>query len=313
MIARLLIGVALALGAVTVASAENWPQRPVRIIVPLPAGSAVDVTARLLAERLTQKWSQGVVVENRQGADGIIAVNSFLAARDDHQLLVSFGGVVTLNPIMNKNLSYDPNELAPISVLVDNFLGIAASAKTKTPKFADFVALAKASPGKYSWAATPGQTAVIMPALLKAAGLNLVKVNYSNFSVALQDLVQARLHIVATSLPALLPLAQTGSINVLMVTNGERSPQLPDVPTVAEAGYPQLTFPGSVVLFGSKDTPPQRREQIAADIAAAAHESAIRSRLEMMGISVRARSVDDAVNELAGQRRRLEAALKLLD
>ena len=278
MIARLLIGVALALGAVTIASAENWPQRPVRIIVPLPAGSAVDVTARLLAERLTQKWGQGVVVENRQGADGIIAVNSFLAARDDHQLLVSFGGVVTLNPIMNKNLSYDPNELAPISVLVDNFLGIAASAKTKTPKFADFVALAKASPGKYSWAATPGQTAVIMPALLKAAGLNLVKVNYSNFSVAFQDLVQARLHIVATSLPALLPLAQTGSINVLMVTNGERSPQLPDVPTVAEAGYPQLTFPGSVVLFGSKDTPQQRREQIAADIAATAHESAIRSR-----------------------------------
>ena len=252
-------------------------------------------------------------MENRQGADGIIAVNSFLAARDDHQLLVSFGGVVTLNPIMNKNLSYDPDELAPISVLVDNFLGIAASAATKTPKFADFVALAKTSPGKLSWAATPGQTAVIMPALLKVAGIDLVKVSYSNFGVALQDLVQGRLHIVATSLPALLPLAQAGSINLLMVTNGERSPQQPDVPTAAEAGYPQLTFPGSVVLFGSKDMSRERREQIATDVAAAAHEPAIRARLETMGISVRARSVDDAINELAGQRQRLEAALKLLD
>jgi tripartite-type tricarboxylate transporter receptor subunit TctC len=313
MIARLLLGIALALAAASVANAQSWPQRAVRIIVPLPAGSAVDVTSRLLAERLTQKWGQGVVVENRLGADGTIAVNSFLAARDDHQLLVSFGGVVTLNPIINKSLSYDPGELAPISVLVDNFLGIAASATTKTPRFADFVALAKASPGQYSWAATPGQTAVIMPALLKAAGIDLVKVNYSNFSVALQDLVQGRLHIVATSLPALQPLAQSGSIDLLMVTNGERAPQQPGVPTAAEAGYPQLTFPGSVVLFGAKDIPQARRAQIAADIAAAAHEPAVRGRLENLGISVRARTVDDAISELAGQRQRLEAALKLLD
>jgi tripartite-type tricarboxylate transporter receptor subunit TctC len=98
-----------------------------------------------------------------------------------------------------------------------------------------------------------------------------------------------------------------------MVTNGDRSPQLPDVPTAAEAGYPQLTFPGSVVLFGSKEMPRERRDQIASDIAAAANEPAVRRRLETMGISVRARSVDDAINELAGQRQRLQAALKLLD
>src|SRR5829696_2289424 len=103
---------------------QRWPERPVRIIVPLPPGSAVDVVARLFADRLTLKWGQGVVVENRQCADGVIAVNTFLTARDDHQLLISFGGVVTLNPIINKNLQYDPSKLAPVSVLVDNYLGI---------------------------------------------------------------------------------------------------------------------------------------------------------------------------------------------
>jgi tripartite-type tricarboxylate transporter receptor subunit TctC len=206
------------------ALAQSWPTRPVRIVVPLPAGSAVDVASRLWAERLTQKWGQGVVVENRQGADGVLAVNSFLTARDDHQLLVSFGGVVTVNPILNPSLQYDPNDLAPVSVLVENFLGIATTAELNAPTMAEFVKLAKAAPGKYTWAATPGQTSVIMPALLKLAGIDLLRVSYGNFSVALQDLAQGRLHLVATSLPALLPVAQSGKVKVLMVTRRSRCP-----------------------------------------------------------------------------------------
>jgi tripartite-type tricarboxylate transporter receptor subunit TctC len=190
----------------TAAAQGNWPRRPVRIIIPLPAGSAVDLTSRLFADRLSQKWGQGVVVENRQGADGIVAVTSFLTARDDHQLLVSFGGVVTVNPILNKSLQYDPKELAPISVLVDNFLGIAASSELNAPTMAEVVKLARAAPGKYTWAATPGQTAVIMPALLKLANVDMLRVSYTNFTVALQDLAQGRLHLVATSLPALIPV-----------------------------------------------------------------------------------------------------------
>ena len=292
---------------------QIWPQRPVRIIVPLPAGSAVDVASRLFAERLSQMWGQGVVVENRQGADGIVAVNTFLTARDDHQLLVSFGGVVTLNPILNKNLQYDPNELAAVSVLVDNFLGIGASSQLNASSMPEVVHLARSAPGKYTWAATPGQTAVIMPALLKTAGIDLLKVSYSNFSVALQDLTQGRLHLIATSLPALLPLVQAGSAKLLMVTNGQRSPQVPDAPTAREAGYPELTFPGSVVLFASKDMPLERRDRIAADISAVAHVPEIINRLGALGISVRAGTPADALAELHDQRARLEAALKLLE
>lgn len=292
---------------------QGWPQRPVRIIVPLPAGSAVDVASRIFAERLSQKWGQGVVVENRQGADGIVAVNTFLTARDDHQLLVSFGGVVTLNPLLNKNLPYDANELAPVSVLVDNFLGIAVSAKLSASTMSDVVALARAAPGKYTWAATPGQTAVIMPALLKMAGVDLLKVGYGNFGVALQDLAQGRLHLVATSLPALLPLVQNDSARVLMVTNGERSPQVPDTPTAREAGYPDLTFPGSVVLFSSRDMPAERRARIAEDFAVVGRTPEVASRLQPLGISIRTGTPADAHSELNGQRARLEAALRLIE
>jgi tripartite-type tricarboxylate transporter receptor subunit TctC len=291
---------------------QRWPQRPVRIVVPLPAGSAVDLTSRLFAERLAQKWGQGVVVENRLGADGIVAVTSFLGARDDHQLLVSFGGVASVNPLLNKELQYDPAELVPISVLVDNYLGIAATAELNAPTMADVVRLAKAAPGQYTWAATPGQTGVIMPALLKLAGVDLLKVSYSNFTVAMQDLAQGRLHLVATSLPALIPVIHSGKAKLLMVTNKQRSPQVPDAPTANEAGYPQITVPGSVVLFTSRDTPAERKERIAADIVEAANNPELVSKLGAMGLSVRAGTPADAQSELSEQRSKIEAALKLL-
>lgn len=283
-----------------------------RIIIPLPAGSAVDLTSRLFAERLSQKWGQGVVVENRQGADGIVAVTSFLTARDDHQLLVSFGGVVTVNPILNKNLQYDPNELVPISVLVDNFLGVAASSALGAHTMAEVVNLARSSPGKYTWAATPGQTAVIMPALLKLADIDMLRVSYTNFTIALQDLAQGRLHLVATSLPALIPVVQAGKAKLLLVTNQQRSPQVPDAPTAIEAGYPQIGLPGSVVLFASKEMASDLRDRIAADFAEVARLPELVTRLEAMGLSVRAGTPADALTELNDQRSKIEALLKLI-
>ena len=115
----------------------KWPQHAVRLIAPLPPGTAVDVSARLFAERLTAKWGQGVVVENRQGADGIVAVTALLAASDGHTLLISFGGVTTLNPLLHKNLQYDPHDLVPITLVVDNYLGLAVTSDLKVNSVAE--------------------------------------------------------------------------------------------------------------------------------------------------------------------------------
>jgi tripartite-type tricarboxylate transporter receptor subunit TctC len=113
-LARLVaLGVVLAFGPAS-AFAQAWPQRTVRLIVPLPPGSGTDIAGRLLAERLSQRWAQPVVVENRQGGDGIPAVTAFLAARDDHILLLSFAGIITINPLIHERLPYDPSgDLVP--------------------------------------------------------------------------------------------------------------------------------------------------------------------------------------------------------
>jgi tripartite-type tricarboxylate transporter receptor subunit TctC len=290
---------------------STWPQRAVRLIAPLPPGTAVDISARLFAERLAARWGQGVVVENRQGADGIVAVTAFLGSGDGHTLLISFGGVVTLNPLVHKNLQYDPANLVPITLVVDNYLGIAVSSELKANSVADLVQLAKAAPGKYTWASTPGQTAVLVPAFLKSAGIEMLRLSYNNFTMGLQDLAQGRLHLAATSLSALLPLAQSGKAKVIMVTNQQRSPQAPDAPTSREAGFPNLTLPGFVVLFGPRSMPADVRERIAADFREVAKDPALRERLDSIGLTIRVGTPAEAVSELNEQRAKMEAALKL--
>ena len=137
------------------ATAQSWPERSVRIIIPLPAGSPSDVALRRLAEKLSERWAQPVVVENKQGADGILAVTAVLGARDNHTLLFSFPGVISINPYLHEKLPYDPKELLPIAPVLDNFIGFAASSALGVNTLAELVAAAQANPGKISWSALP--------------------------------------------------------------------------------------------------------------------------------------------------------------
>ena len=215
-----------------------------RFIVPLPPGSGMDLSARLVAERMSERWGQPVVVENRQGADGIPAVTSFLSARDNHTFLFSFAGIVTFNHLLHERLPYDPKDLLPVAPVIDNFLGVSATAVLKVDTLADLVAAAKAQPGKLNWAATPGLPYYVLLALQKYAGIEMVQVAYRDFAPAYQDLNQGRLHVAGTGVPTLVPHHRAGTAKLMFVTNRERSPQAPDVPTASEAGFPDLTFDG---------------------------------------------------------------------
>jgi tripartite-type tricarboxylate transporter receptor subunit TctC len=214
---------------------KSWPQKLVRFIVPLPPGSGMDLSARLLAEKLTERWGQPVVVENRQGADGIPAVTALLSARDGHTFLFSFAGIVNFNHLLHDRLPYNPKELIPIAPVIDNFLGVSASAVLKVETLADLVAAAKAQPGKLNWAATPGLPYYVLLALQRSAGIEMVQVAYRDFAPAYQDLNQGRLHVAGTGVPTLVPHHRAGTARLLFVTNRERSPQAPEVPTAAEA------------------------------------------------------------------------------
>jgi len=208
----------------TPSQAEPWPERTVRVILPLPAGSGTDIAARLFAQGLAARWGKPVIIENRPGGDGIPGVTGFLSSRDNHTLLLSFAGVITINPLLHDKLPYDPaRDLVPIASIVDNFFGIAVSESLKVDSLEDFVKLARSEPGKLNWAATSGLPDYIFTALQRSAGLKLTQVVYRDFAPALQDLGEGRIQVAVTGLSLLLAQVDAGKAKVLMVTNRERS------------------------------------------------------------------------------------------
>jgi len=291
----------------TPSNAEAWPQRTIRVVVPLPAGSTTDIAARWCAERLAARWGKPVIVENRQGSDAIPAVMSVVSARDNHTFLFSFAGVVTINPLIHEKLPYDVRDLVPIASVGDNFLAIGVSTSLNVSTLAEFVTLARTQPGKLNWAATPGLPHYVFAAIQKSTGIDLVRASYREFGPALADLGEGRIHAVASSISIMTPPVQAGRARMLMVVNRERSPLAPDVPTAAEAGYPELTFDGIVGFYGTRDMPEGVRMRFAADVAAVANDPALAARLADLGTALRvgasaefAAAIEDQRAKIAG-------------
>ena len=173
--------------------AEAWPQRAVRIIMPLAAGGGTDLAARLYAERLSERWRQPVIVENRPGADGIVGVTGFVNSRDDHTLLFSHAGPISINPLIHQSLPYDPaRDLVPIASAIDNFFAVAVSSTLNVDSIGALVALARKNPGRLNWTATAGLPKYIFEALLKDEGLEMTYVPYRDFAQSLQDFGEGR-------------------------------------------------------------------------------------------------------------------------
>jgi len=291
--------------------AERWPQRVVRIILPLPAGGGTDLAARLFAERLAERWSQPVVVENVPGADGILGVTRFVGSRDNHTLLFSFAGPITINPLIHDSLPYDPSrDLVPIVSAIDNFFAIATSSSLGVDSIDGLVALARKEPGKLNWTATAGLPQYIFAALQKSAALEMTYVPYREVTLALQDLSESRVQVLATGVSILLPQVQSGKVRLLMVTSRGRSPLAEDVPTAAEAGHPELLFEGVVGFYGWRNMAPDLKERIAADIRAVAADSAMVARLRSVGVAVRAGSSAEFAAEIEDQRTKLAPILR---
>jgi tripartite-type tricarboxylate transporter receptor subunit TctC len=267
----------------TPAHAQSWPQRTVRFILPLPPGSGMDLSARVVAEHLSKKWGQGVVVENRQGADAIPAVTAFLSARDNHTFLFSFGQPVTFNHLLHEKLPYDIKDLVPVAPVVENFMGMSVTAKLKVDTLADFIKLAKSQPGKLNYAITAGLPVYAMLALQRNTGITLTNIPYRDFGPAYSDLNTGRLDALATGIPTQVAHHRARTARLLFVTNSSRSPQVPDVPTAKEAGYPHLTFEGPSGIFGWRDMPPEIARRVANDVIAIVADAEFRARALKVG------------------------------
>jgi tripartite-type tricarboxylate transporter receptor subunit TctC len=298
---------AQSLSAAAQSRSQTWPERTVRLIVPNSPGTATDVTARLYAERLSIKWGKSVVVENRPGPDALAAVNVLVTARDEHTLLFSFGGPVTINPIVNDKLPYDPErDLVPIVSASDSFLAFAANAAMNINSLQDLQARARAEPGKLNWAATPGMPQVAFASFLKSAGIDITYIAYRDFTPALQDVSEGRISVVSTGLLPLIRLTQANKVRILAVTNRVRSPAAAAVPTAIEAGFPDAIAEGFQGFFGWRDMPNELRNRIASDVRAVAPELPV-ERLMSLGQVVRVGTTAEFLAMIEDQRARVRA------
>src|SRR5215510_2918527 len=273
-----LLLVALVLAAVP-SHAQTWPQRPVKFIVPFGPGAGVDIGARLVADRLPARWGKPVFVENRPGADGLVAIQAFVSADDDHVLLFSPSSSFTVHPFQYEKLPYAPADLAPIARLSNTILGVGVPESLQLATVKDFVDRARAEPGKFNAALVPGLTEFTFDYFIHNAGIAVTIVPYRNIVQAATDVGEGRVQIMMSSYAILQPQAQAGRIKLLAVNGRTRAPILPDVPTAAEAGFPSLEMEGLVGLFGPSSMPAELRQRIGADIAAIAADPQIGARL----------------------------------
>ena len=298
----------------TPAAAQDpaWPTRTVKIITPQPPGTGIDISCRIFAEKLAQKWGQSAVVENRPGADGVTGVAAFVNANDDHTLLCSFGGPITISPFTAQSkLPYDPaTDLKPITVVADFVQIFAASKTTGIDSIDALKQKARAEKGKMNWSSTQGLPFMLFGSFLRSNNLDMAYVPYTVLGSALQDLGQGRIQAYATSYASLVPLIESKQANILMVLNGTRAPQAPNVPTAKELGMPELTVVSFCGFFGPRAMPDVVRERIAADIRAIGADPELAPRLQKMGSFVRTSTPAEFARLIEDQRQTVEAILK---
>ena len=307
-----LLAVFFATGKMPLASAALvWPTHTVKFILTLGPGSGSDIEARLFADRLSKRWGQPVVVENRPGGDGIVAINAFVSAHDDHVLLFAPTSSFTAHPFLHDHLPYKPSDLVPIVRVSNTIIAISVPAALGVNSVDQLVALAHGEPGKLNWAGVTGALDFMFAGWLKQEGLDISKIAYKNPVDAANDLAEGRVQVYELALAIVRPQLQTGKIKLLAVTNTVRAPTEPNLPTVKEAGYPALTLDGLVGLFGPTGIPPELRRQITADVGAVADET-IKDRLGATGQLLNIGSPEEFAQSIDAQRAAVAAFAKQL-
>jgi len=248
------------------AAQQTYPSRTVRFILPYGAASATDIAARLFADRLSKLWGKPVVVENRPGGDGVVSLNAVITAHDDHTLWFGPAGAFNVLPYEHDTLPFDTRrDLVPVVGLVSVSLAISTATAMNVDTMDQLIKLVRSEPGKLNASAANGISEFLLFGFFKKMGLQAVDVPYRDIMQAPNDLVGGRIQILCTSLAVVQPLGQAGRIKVLLVSSHQRSPTMPDVPTAAELGYPDLTFDSIGGVFAATGISDKARESIAAD------------------------------------------------
>ena len=284
------IAVALCALLLSAAAHAQYPNKPVKLIVPYPAGQATDIAARLIAEGLSREWGQQVVVENIGGG---AAIPGMLAGRgaqpDGYTLLMGTSAAMVVNPAILQKLPYDPfNDFTLIGPVFRNPLAIFANDKAPYNSLKELVDAAKKEPGKLNWGYPgAGTTQHLTGELFKqVAGVNIQGVMYKGSSQVVNDLLGNQIQLSVDGIPANLPHVKAGKLRVLASTGSSRAPQLPDVPTVAELGYPGFSGEGWGGVVVTRSTPMEIVNKVSADLRKVLSDPAMQQRLVAAGLVV---------------------------
>jgi tripartite-type tricarboxylate transporter receptor subunit TctC len=268
-------------------SAADFPAHPIRIVVPFPAGGATDIAARMLAERMAADWKQPVTVDNRPGAGGNIGSDIVAkSAPDGYNLIMGVTGSHAINISLYARMPYDPvKDFEAISqvAVVPNVVVVHPSVPAASLQA--FVALAKKEPGKLNYASLGNGTAahLTMEMFKIAAGIELTHIPYKGSAPAVADLLAGQVQAMIDGLPSALPHVQAGKLRALAVTSAKRSPAAPELPTIAESGYPGFSADAWSGLFAPRGTPKAIVDKISTETQRILKTPEVQKRLGELG------------------------------
>jgi len=291
----LLAGVLASIPACSIvgaAFAETYPSRPIKVIVPFPPGGPADGMARIAAERLAVTLGQSVVVDNRGGGAGgsVGAKVVAIAEPDGYTILLSPPGPLTVGPAVNKNLDYDPQQaFTPVGLLLVSPLVICVLPSVPVHTLGELVAYAKANPAKITFGSQGYGTAphLLTEMLKHDTGADIVHVAYRGTAPALNDLIAGRIQMFTDTTTVVIPQIQAGNLRPLAVTTPTRSSQLPEVPTTAEAGFPQLRAQFWLGVVAPAGTPADIVNKLNAAFNETLRAGETRARLESLGAEIK--------------------------
>ncbi|HSV84151.1 MAG TPA: tripartite tricarboxylate transporter substrate binding protein [Ramlibacter sp.] len=248
------------------ATAQEFPTKVVRLIVPYAPGGPIDTAARGFAEHLSRLWKKSVVIDNRPGANEVIAADFVAKSETDgHTILFATDSTFSMNPLLFKKLPYDhKQDLVPVTRVAFVNMALLVDGSLPVNNMAEFVSLIRANPGKYNYGSAGGGPAanIHFDAFLRANGLSMTVASYKGIAPAIQDLLGGRIHAMMSGISAVTPYLGTGKVKVLGVNGTKRAKSIPDVPTFTQAGFPKLEAYFYLGLAVPKGTPPAVIDQI---------------------------------------------------
>jgi tripartite-type tricarboxylate transporter receptor subunit TctC len=282
--------------------------------VPFPAGSGIDVAARIIADGLGKRWEKAVVVENRPGGETTVGAGAFAAARDEHTLLYTSFGTLSVAPLTVEKLPFDPKtDLVPLVATASVVVAISVTNSLPAKTLAELEAVVRSQPGQLAWASSPTLPRYVFATFLKQRGLEMNYVVYRDASQPQIDLGEGRIHALIAAIPTSAAPVTAGKARFIATTEPHRTAILPDVPSADEAGYGEFTFVGGTGLFGWRDMPQSIREGVSTGVNAVLSEPAVAEKLKAAGQQVIGGSPEVLEDLIERQRARVLEISKMID